>query len=187
MWESILHGDQQLLLALNGSWGPGWDTFFFWMSNKLIWIPLYLAMVYGVWRKAGWRGVLLVLICLGITIGLADQTCNFFKSNLPKFRPTQNPDIREWVHTVRGYRGGLYGTVSGHAAISFTIAMFTSLFFRCRWYTIFIFFWAAVVAYSRIYLGVHFPLDITFGTLLGLTLGWASYRVYAWWYKRRRA
>ena len=178
MWQDILHADQQLLLALNGSWGSGWDTFFYWISSKIIWIPLYAAILWGVWRRYGWKGLLWMLLCIGVAIIAADQICNLFKNNLPKFRPSHNPDIQTWVHIVNNYRGGLYGTVSAHAAISFTIVTFTSLLFRKCWYTVAICAWALLVAYSRIYLGMHFPLDLFFGTLLGITLGYGSFCVY---------
>lgn len=178
MWQDLLHADQQLLLALNGSWGTGWDTFFYWISSKVIWIPLYAAILWVVWRQNGWKGLLWMLLCLGIAIIAADQICNFFKHYVPKFRPSHNPDIQAWVHIVRDYRGGLYGTVSAHAAISFTIATFSSLLFRKRWYTLMIYAWAILVAYSRIYLGMHFPLDLLFGTLLGLMLGALSFRAF---------
>ncbi len=179
MWQDILHADQQLLLALNGSWGSGWDTFFYWISSKIIWIPLYIAILWAAWRQTGWKGLLWMLLCLGIAIIAADQICNLFKDYVPKFRPSHNPDIQAQVHIVNDYRGGLYGTVSAHAAISFTIATFSCLLFRKRWYSIAIFAWALLVAYSRIYLGMHFPLDLFFGTLLGITLGYVSFRTYA--------
>ena len=144
----------------------------------MIWIPLYIAILWAVWRQYGWKGMLWMLLCVGIAIIAADQICNLFKNNLPKFRPCHNPDIQNWVHIVNNYRGGLYGTVSAHAAISFTLATFTSLLFRKRWYTLTICAWALLVAYSRIYLGMHFPLDLFFGTLLGITLGYTSFCVY---------
>lgn len=185
MWQDILHADQQLLLALNGSWGSGWDTFFYWVSDKIVWAPLYAAILWAAWRQNGWRGLLLMLLCLGAAIALADQICNFFKYHVPKFRPSHNPAIQHMVYIINDYRGGLFGTVSGHAAISFTIATFSSLLFRKRWYTVAIYGWAALIAYSRIYLGMHFPLDLFFGTLLGLTLGYLSFRLYCRLYDRK--
>lgn len=169
-WQSLLDLDQQLLLTLNTDGGAFWDLFFYIVSNKLTWIPLYLAILYAIWKRWGWRQLLWVVLILGLSVVAADQICNFFKHFTPKFRPSHTAEIEAWVHTVRGYRGGLYGTVSAHAAISFTIALFTARLFQKRWYTFTIFGWAILVAYSRIYLGVHFPMDLLLGTLLGLTI-----------------
>ena len=117
-------------------------------------------LLYAVWRRFGTRGLLWVVLFLGATVIADDQICNFFKHNVPKLRPTHTPGVESLVHTVRDYRGGLYGTVSAHAAISFSIALFTAL-----------------LAYSRIYLGVHYPMDILFGLLLGLSLAAVSVRL----------
>lgn len=112
VWQSLLDIDKQLLLALNGDGGAGWDTFFYIVSARLTWVPLYAAILYAVWKQWGWRRLLWVAVVLGLCVGAADQICNFFKHFTPKFRPTHTPDIEAFVHTVRGYRGGLYGTVS---------------------------------------------------------------------------
>ena len=174
MWQSLLDLDRELLLALNGDGGAFWDAFFYFVTARL---PLYAVLLYAVWRRFGTRGLLWVVLFLGATVIADDQICNFFKHNVPKLRPTHTPGVESLVHTVRDYRGGLYGTVSAHAAISFSIALFTSVLFRRRWYAIAIFVWAALLAYSRIYLGVHYPMDILFGLLLGLSLAAVSVRL----------
>lgn len=178
MWQYLLELDKEILLALNGSWGPFWDTFFYYVSNRFIWAPLYILVAYFMWKQVGTRNFVLALACLIVAVAAADQICNFFKTYTPKFRPTHNPDIQSMVYYVNDYKGGLYGTVSGHAALSFTFAVFTSRFFRRKWYTFSIIAWALLVVYSRIYLGVHFPLDLFFGTLLGITMGLGSFAVY---------
>lgn len=180
IWQTLLDVDKQLLLALNGDGGPFWDSFFYVVSAKLTWVPLYVLLLYCIWRRLGWRGLLWSVVILGVSVGLADQICNFFKHYTPKFRPTHTPDIEMWVHTVKDYRGGLYGTVSAHAAISFTIAVYTALLFRRWWYTVLIVGWALLMAYSRIYLGVHFPMDICLGTILGIAMGVGAYRLFMW-------
>ena len=109
IWQTLLDVDKQLLLALNGDGGPFWDNFFYVVSAKLTWVPLYVLLLYCIWRRMGWRGLLWSVVILGVSVGLADQICNFFKHYTPKFRPTHTPDIEMWVHTVKGYRGGLYG------------------------------------------------------------------------------
>ena len=178
MWQTILNIDKAWLLALNGDGGAFWDSFFYIASARLTWVPLYLLLLYFIWHKWGWKGILWTLLTLGVAVVAADQICNFFKHFTPKLRPTHTPDIAAWVHTVRGYRGGPYGTVSAHAAISFCIALFTSRLFKRPWLTIVLFGWALLVAYSRIYLGVHFPMDIMFGTMLGLFMGEAAFRLF---------
>lgn len=178
MWQYLIGLDKELLLWFNGDGGCFLDNLFYIASQKLTWAPLYIAILYAAWRRLGTRNFLWMLLCIGVTVGLADQICNFFKTYTPKFRPTHTPDIEALVHTVRGYRGGLYGTVSAHSAISFAVAFFTSRLFRTRWYTVAIYLWALLVVYSRMYLGVHFPMDILFGALLGTLLGWGAFRVY---------
>ncbi len=171
MLETLLNFDTDWLLALNGSWGSAWDSFWFLMSDKLIWIPLYLLILAVVRRQWGWKTMLAVLVFLGLAVILADQACNLAKHGLQKLRPTHDPDIQHLVHTVRGYTGGLYGTFSAHAASCCAVAIFTARLFKTGWYTVLIWFWAAVVCYSRIYLGVHFPLDILCGGIVGTLMG----------------
>ena len=97
-----------------------------------------------------------------------------------RFRPSHNPQIADLLHLHvhddgELYRGGKFGFVSSHAANTFAVAMFSSLIFRFKSYVLFIFFWAAIVSYSRIYLGVHYPLDILGGALLGGIISLISY------------
>ncbi|MFI3331029.1 MAG: phosphatase PAP2 family protein [Rikenellaceae bacterium] len=176
--ETILALDQQLLLALNFPGGNFLDSFFFMVSGKLIWLPLYLFIACLLVIHLGWRKALIALVCMGLMVVAVDHVANFFKSYTPKFRPSRNPALAPFVHTVNGYKGGLYGTVSAHAAISFTIA-FTSLsLIRNKIYTILILVWALLVSYSRIYLGVHFPLDIFFGISSGCLFSFLALKLY---------
>ena len=130
MWQSLLDLDRELLLALNGDGGAFWDAFFYFVTARLTWIPLYAVLLYAVWRRFGTRGLLWVVLFLGATVIADDQICNFFKHNVPKLRPTHTPGVESLVHTVRDYRGGLYGTVSAHAAISFSIEVVCHSHFR---------------------------------------------------------
>jgi undecaprenyl-diphosphatase len=82
------------------------------------------------------------------------------------------------VHIVNCHCGGLYGFVSSHAANSFNVAVLSILFIRERWFSVLMITWAVVVGYSRIYLGVHYPGDVLCGSILGVLIGWSSYRLY---------
>ncbi|MCT4591285.1 MAG: phosphatase PAP2 family protein [Carboxylicivirga sp.] len=176
--ESLVQLDKELLLFLNSFHNSFWDNFFWMFTSKEIWVPLYLTIAYVIFKRHGLRG-LVTMLSIGLLIFLCDQiSTNVFKHGIERFRPSHDPDLKYLVHLINGKRGGLYGFVSSHATNSFGLAMFTALVFRNRTYTIFIFLWAAINSYSRIYMGVHFPGDILGGLLLGLILGRLVYEIY---------
>ncbi len=172
--------DLNLLLALNFDGGRVLDQVMYAISGRATWIPLYLLIAWQVYRHWGWRTLLFFLAAAGLMVLCADQTASLCKTHLSKLRPTHYPPIEGLVHTVNGYLGGLYGTVSGHAANAFAVVMLAGLTFRNRgfWWAMAI--WATAVSYSRIYLGVHYPVDVLLGTAAGLFWGWVWYRVFRW-------
>jgi undecaprenyl-diphosphatase len=176
MLETILNFDTDLFLFLNGLNSPFWDPLMIFFSGKLIWLPLFL-LIYFMYRVFGWR-LVWPLIGVALVVALADQTSvHLFKNVFERLRPCHNPEIKELVHLAAGRCGGRFGFVSSHAANSFGVAVFLSLLFKRRWFSISILVWAALVSYSRIYLGVHYPADIFFGGLLGATCGYAVWNL----------
>ena len=170
--------DQQLLLYLNSINSPFWDEVMYAISGKLIWIPLYLAILIflGIRYKRKFI-VIFLFIILGITV--ADQTSvHLFKNVFQRLRPCHEPALEGLVHLVKGECGGLYGFVSSHATNSFYVALFSLLFIRKKWFTVMIISWALIVGYSRIYLGVHYPGDVLCGSMLGAFVGWGIYSLY---------
>ncbi len=172
--------DQKLLLALNFDGGYLLDQVMYIISGKLTWIPFYVCVLWLIYARLGLRMLILFVLTVPLLITCADQTATLAKTYFPKARPSHFELIMDQVHTVNGYRGGPYGTVSSHAANCFGLALFTSLLIRRRWFTVTMFLWAAAVAYSRIYLGVHYPMDILIGTAEGLLWAWLWYRVLRW-------
>lgn len=176
--DTIIALDKELLLFLNGFYNQFWDIFFWMFTSKEVWIPLYVTIAYVIFKNHGLRGIV-TMIFIGILITLCDQiSTNIFKEGFERLRPSHDEDLKYLVHLINGKRGGLYGFVSSHATNSFGLAMFTSLLFRNKTYTWIIFLWASLNAYSRIYMGVHFPGDIIGGFLLGLLLGRIVYELY---------
>jgi undecaprenyl-diphosphatase len=169
--------DQQLFLFINSSNSPFFDQVMYVLSGRVLWVPLYLAiLIYlGVKYK---RKFLVVLIFIILAATLADQSSVLVKNIVQRLRPCHEPSLMGVVHLVKGECGGVYGFVSSHATNSFDVALLSLMFIRKKWYTISIIIWASVIGYSRIYLGVHYPGDVICGSLLGAFIGWSLYSLY---------
>jgi undecaprenyl-diphosphatase len=179
MLEQELQWEKDWFFFLNGSESVFWDNFFWLYSNKWMGIPFYLCLLFVFVYKKNWKEILCLLLSVTLVILLCDQlTSGFFKPVFHRFRPTHHPDFQEQVDTVFGYRGGLYGFISSHAANAFGLATLTAFIFRNRFFTAVILFYAFLTGYSRIYLGVHFISDIVAGALAGVLLGYAVYQLY---------
>ena len=161
--------DTNLFLFLNGLYTPFFDGFMFAVSAKFTWIPLYLAVLFVVVKKWKRESIWLVL-ALVLCIVISDQiSSGLIKELVQRPRPSRTNELQGMVHLVNGYTGGKFGFVSSHAANAFGFALLTSLLLRNKTYSYVIFVWAIFTAYSRIYLGVHYPLDILGGSLVGIT------------------
>jgi undecaprenyl-diphosphatase len=122
-----------------------------------------------------------VFVFFALAFGLADLiSVKLFKEVFERLRPCHNSNITDLVHTVYGHCGGKFGFVSSHAANSFALAVFAGLLFKQKFTFVLpvMLFWAVLVSYSRIYVGVHFPLDIICGGVLGSVIAYLVYRVF---------
>jgi undecaprenyl-diphosphatase len=170
--------DTQLFLFLNGLHTPFLDPIMVFFSGKITWLPLYLIIIFFMYKQFGWR-LLWPLLGVALVVVLADQTSvHLFKNVFERLRPCHNPDIKEMVHLAASRCGGKFGFVSSHAANTFGVATFLALLFKRRWFKVSILLWAAIVSYSRIYLGVHYPGDVLVGGLLGYICGIAVWNLY---------
>jgi len=178
MLDFLDHIDRTLFLFLNGLHSPFWDQVMWWISDRFIWLPLYLLITGYLIYRYKWK-VIVILLLTALLITMSDQgSVHLFKEVFKRLRPCHNPGISHLVHIVRGHCGGQYGFVSSHAANSFAVASYSLLLIRNRYYTISIIFWALLVSYSRTYLGVHYPGDILGGAILGIVLGYIIYRLF---------
>jgi undecaprenyl-diphosphatase len=180
MLEELLQLDKDAFLFLNGLGNPTWDSFWMFITNKLSSFPLYFILLVLVYRQLGLRKTLVVLATVAILILVTDQLANFFKYGVQRLRPCYDPQINGLMRLVKTSCGGKFGYFSAHAANSFAIVFFFTKLLRTRFKHIgfLLFFWATVVAYSRIYIGVHFPLDVITGILIGMGMGWLFAKLY---------
>lgn len=181
MLEKILEYEHDLFFALNGSDSVFLDRFMWLYSGQKVWIPLIVFLVIVLLYKKGWKESIFIVLAIALVITLCDQFASgFCKTYFLRFRPTHHPDFMNEVHTVFGQRGGKYGFISSHAANAFGFATYMVYLFRHTLFTISIYVWATLTAYSRIYLGMHFISDIVPGILAGILFGYIVYRIYKW-------
>ena len=173
--QKILEIDTELFLYLNSFHNYFWDTIMLMVTRKETWAPLYLIIVYYFIKNYRSKSVL-ILLFLVLTVVASDQISVLIKESVQRLRPVHEPAIADMVHNVFR-KGGLHGFVSSHATNMFGIFVFTSRIFKNRSYFFMMLFWAVIISYSRIYIGVHYPFDILGGALLGWLIGIIMYKL----------
>jgi len=180
MFQKLLELDKEALLYFNSMHSPAWDKIMYWISGDKSWIPLYvILLIIVIYKERPYRFIFTILF-VAITVTLCDQISVLIKNLVERPRPTHDPEIANLVHIVNNYRGGTYGFVSSHAANFFGVATFLSNQFKHFRWSLFLFVWASFIAYSRVYLGVHYPLDIICGATLGALTGILCYILKVW-------
>ena len=176
MVESLKSWDESLFIYLNGFHTDFLDPIVFQLTHTIPWIPLYLFLVFLVVKKFG-KQSWWVFISIGLTILIADQfTSGFMKPFFERLRPCHDPRWEGIIHNF-GKCGGMYGFASSHASNSFGIATIMALTLTDRFQAVkWLFLWAALFSYTRIYLGVHYPADVIVGAFVGIIGAYLSYQ-----------
>lgn len=176
--DNLIFLDKELTLYLNGLNSPALDAFFYAVTSKWLWVPLYATILWMIFRRQGGRGLMTVIV-IGLLVLLADQlTSGLMKPLFERLRPTHDGVMQYLVHTVNGYRGGLYGFASSHAANTIALTTFLTLVVRKWSLSLSLAAWALLNCYGRVYEGVHFVGDIVAGALVGIIAGRLMYEVY---------
>lgn len=170
--EQLLLFDKKLFLALNGCHNPFFDVVMKLASDKFVWVPLYMLILFLFFYKKDWRTGLVAVAGALAVFALCDSVSFFIKNLVERPRPFYDPSLEGMVRLLED-KGGRYGYFSSHAANVFGLAVFSLHYIHKRAYSIPILLWAALVSYSRIYVGKHFPLDVLTGILFGAVLGYA--------------
>ena len=175
--EEIIAIDRQLFLLLNGMGSPSFDLFWITITDKSVNICVYLLLITYFLKKTNLKSFLILLIFTVLLVLITDQFTNLFKNGFQRLRPCYEPSLMGLVRLVKPNCGGSFGYFSGHASNSFALAVFFSLILKDRFTKIplILISLASTVAYSRIYIGVHYPLDIISGIIFGGLVGYFTY------------
>lgn len=160
--------DESVFKLINEAHSYALDSMMIFISNKYVWIPLYAVLIWKIYQ-ANQKVIKAALVYIALAILWADQiSSSILKPLVKRLRPSHVEAFQSWIHTPNG-AGGLYGFCSSHAANSFAIAVCFYLLTKNKAISILLLLWAGLVSYSRVYLGVHYPLDVITGAFVGLT------------------
>ncbi len=178
MLDKIIDLDTQIFLYLNGLGSEKYDAFWLFITHQTNWTPLFLLLLFLVYKQFCWKQTIAILLFVGLLALLTDQTSNLFKNGFERLRPNNNPLLMDHIRVLKTPQS--FSFISGHASNSTAVTTFLCLLFykRHKWIWV-LYTWPFIFAYSRIYLGVHFPLDIICGFIWGALMGFLMYKVYS--------
>jgi undecaprenyl-diphosphatase len=177
MLEKLLELDHDVFTFLNSLGSEQYDPFWLYITQQIHWIPFFLLLFYLIYKKIGGKQTLYLLFFVALLIAFTDQLTNVFKNGFERLRPCNNPNLGATIRKV--LIRDSFSFFSGHAANTSAVATLLYLVMKKHYkYFWLIFFWPLVFAYSRIYLGLHFPSDILFGYMMGALTGFGCYKLY---------
>jgi len=177
MFETLIQKDKQFLIYLNNLGSEQWDPFWLFITNQLNWAPLFLLIIFLIFKNLGWKKGGFLFLFLVFMVAFSDQFTNLIRVTFERLRPNNDTSINHLLRTL--IRPQSYSFTSGHATTSTAFSMFAYLFFKDKYkYMKFIFIFPIIFAYSRLYLGVHFPIDIISGATVGSIIGVTFYKLH---------
>ena len=177
MFETLIQKDKQLLIYLNSLGSDTWDSFWLLITNQFNWTPLFLLLVILFFKLLGWKKGAFLFLFLIVMITFSDQFTNLIRATFERLRPNNDPSINHMLRTLINPQN--YSFTSGHATTSMTFSVFMYLLFKDHYkYIKLIFIFPLLFAYSRLYLGVHFPIDICVGAMIGTTIGFSFFKLH---------
>ncbi len=177
MLEKLQQLDRQVFIYLNSLGTETWDPFWEFITKQVSWIPIFAIILFLAFKRLGWRHALLVIGMIMVLLLLTDQATNLIKNYFQRLRPGSNPELEGLIRAVKTRKS--FSFISGHASNSMAVAFFLyRVLHPYIKYMGFFFIWPLIFAYSRIYLGLHYPGDILVGYLFGLFTGWLVLKLY---------
>ena len=178
MLERILNLDTRVFIYLNSLGSETFDVYWAFLTSQINWIPFFLLILYLVIKNHHWKTVLFIVLFVGLTVLITNETTDFFKESFERLRPNNEPFLEGKIRALKDPQS--FSFISGHAANSTAVIIFIYLLFRKKYPWVCLFFiWPLIFGYSRIYLGVHYPSDILAGYVWGSLMGFSIYRFYS--------
>jgi len=177
MLEKLQQLDRQVFIYLNGlgteTFDPMWEV----ITKQISWIPIFAIILYLTFKRLGAKHALLIIGMITLLLLVTDQTTNLIKFTIKRLRPGNNPELAGLIRSVQNRKS--FSFISGHASNSMAVAFFLyRVLHPYIKYMGFFFLWPLIFAYSRIYLGLHYPGDILVGYAFGLFTGWLVLKLY---------
>ncbi|MDP3353316.1 MAG: phosphatase PAP2 family protein [Flavobacteriaceae bacterium] len=172
----IIQKDHELMIFLNNLGTESWDQFWIAVTNKLTWIPFFILLLYLVFKAFGTKKGFVLLLIVALIITFTDQFTNLVKFTFERLRPCNDLTINEHLRILK--QSNSFSFFSGHSSNSFAVT--TLLFLLLKKYFKYmglLFIWPLLFAYSRVYIGVHFPSDIFVGMIFGILTGMIFYKI----------
>jgi len=179
MLERLIELDRDVFIYLNSLGTEFFDPFWLFITKQVNWLPIFAIIAYLTFKRLGWRHALLVVGMVAVLIAFTDQTTNLFKNSFQRLRPGNNPEIAGIIRAIQHRKS--FSFISGHASNSMAAAFFLYHVLKPYLkYIGFFFIWPLIFAYSRIYLGLHYPGDILLGYAWGIFTGWLVLKLYVY-------
>lgn len=177
MLEKILHLDRELLIFLNGLGSEKFDGLWLMITKQVYWTPLFLLIFYLLQKKLGWKNFGFYILFTAVLLLVSDQTTNLFKNYFQRLRPCNVEELKGIIRIVK--TSSSFSFFSGHASSSMATAVYAFMIMRNYYkHSYLLFLFPLIFAYSRIYLGLHFPIDILTGYAFGATFGFICYKLF---------
>jgi len=174
--DNIIQLDKELLIYLNSLGSETFDSFWMLVTNQFNWIPLFLFMFFLIFRAYGWKKGLVLVLVAAFLVTFSDQFVNLIKDYFARLRPNNDPSLNNIIRILKTPQS--YSFVSGHSTTSFATTVFIVASLKKQYkYPVLFLIWPILFAYSRVYLGVHYPMDIFMGMLLGILEGYLFYKI----------